>query len=193
MLFLARLMALFARTKFYNFHGQPGARLEADQSVYSKAGDEQQSSSIFFAPIDFLFFYAPSAQIRKLEEIWVDKVVHYTRWKTFVSGLNNEWNGFTIYSTVMLAVDVSFLAVPGVDIGGVGSQSVATIATYMSLLSVVGSLVSSVLLARQSRAQKESAIGAAAFMDSMTCWGVGMKALGVMFSLPFALLLWAYV
>lgn len=60
----------------------------------------------------------------------------------------------------MLAVDVSLLAVPGVDKGDVGSQSVATIATYVSLLSVAGSLLSSVLLARQKRAQDDSATGA---------------------------------
>lgn len=60
----------------------------------------------------------------------------------------------------MLAVDVSFLSIPGVDKGDVGSQSVATVAIYMSLLSVVGSLLSSVLLARQSRAQDDSAHGA---------------------------------
>ena len=55
-------------------------------------------------------------------------------------------------STVMLAVDVSFLAVPDV-----GSQSVATIAIYMSLLTIVGSLLSSLLLASQKRAQDDSA------------------------------------
>ena len=57
----------------------------------------------------------------------------------------------------MLAVDVSFLVAPGV---GAGSQSVATVALYMSLLTVVGSLLSSVFLARQRRAQDDSASGA---------------------------------
>ncbi|KIJ66258.1 hypothetical protein HYDPIDRAFT_109253 [Hydnomerulius pinastri MD-312] len=152
------------------------------------AGDEAQESSIFFTPLDFLLFFAPSAHVGELKGIWVDRLINYPRWKNFVSGLNNEWNGFTIYSTVMLAVDVGFLAVPAV-----GSQPVAAIAMYMSLLSVVGSLVSSLLLARQSRSQEDSARGAASFMDNMTRWGVGLKALGIMFSLPFALLIWAMI
>jgi hypothetical protein len=55
----------------------------------------------------------------------------------------------------MLAVDVGFLAVPNVQL-----QPAATVATYVSLLSVVGSLLSSLLLARQSGSQEDSAIGA---------------------------------
>ena len=51
----------------------------------------------------------------------------------------------------MLAVDVSLLAVPAVNKGDVNSQSMAIVATYVSLLCVIGSLVSSVLLARQIR------------------------------------------
>ncbi|KAG8220548.1 hypothetical protein J3R82DRAFT_3267 [Butyriboletus roseoflavus] len=130
--------------------------------------------------------------MKELEGIWVDNLINYARWEAFSSKLSSEWTGFTIYSTVMLAVDVSFLAVPGVDKGDVGSQSVATVAIYMSLLSVVGSLISSVLLARQWRAQDDSATGAASFMYTMTRWG-GFKALGVMYSLPFALLIWAMI
>lgn len=53
----------------------------------------------------------------------------------------------------MLAVDVSFLAVPVIATVGSG----ATVAIYMSLLTVVGSLLSSLLLARQSRALNDSA------------------------------------
>ncbi|KAF8838898.1 hypothetical protein BDN67DRAFT_825796 [Paxillus ammoniavirescens] len=158
---VARVMGNFAGVKFYNFYGQLGARLDADQSVYVK--DE-------------------------LKNIWVDNTINYVRWRSFASRLNTEWNGFTIYSTVMLAVDVSFLAVPDV-----GLQPAATVATYVSLLSVVGSLLSSLLLARQSSSQEDSAFGAAMFMDRMTCLGVRCKALGVMFSLPFALLIWAMI
>ncbi|KIJ12651.1 hypothetical protein PAXINDRAFT_101119 [Paxillus involutus ATCC 200175] len=190
---IARVMANFARVKFYNFYGQAGARLEANLSVYAKADNDPDENSWLFFLLDPLFFCSPSAHIRELKSIWVDDVINYARWKIFANKLSIEWNGFTIYSTVMLAVDVSFLAVPGVDKGVVNSQSVATVATYMSLLSIVGSVLSSLLLARQSLAQEESAVGVATFMHRMTRWGVGCNALGIMFSLPFVLLMWAMV
>ncbi|KAF8838291.1 hypothetical protein BDN67DRAFT_971793 [Paxillus ammoniavirescens] len=190
---IARVMNNFARVKFYNFYGQAGARLEANLSVYAKTDNGQDENSWLFSLLDCLFFYSPSAHIRELKSIWVDDVINYARWKIFANKLSIEWNGFTIYSTVMLVVDVSFLAVPGVDKGVVNSQSVATVATYMSLLSIVGSVLSSLLLARQNLAQEESAVGAATFMHRMTRWGVGCNALGIMFSLPFVLLMWAMI
>jgi len=47
----------------------------------------------------------------------------------------------------MLVVDVTFLAVPNVDI--VQSQSVGVIATYISIVFVTGSVIASLLLVRQ--------------------------------------------
>jgi hypothetical protein len=49
----------------------------------------------------------------------------------------------------MLAVDVSFLAVPNVNIST--SQSIGIIATYLSIILITGSLVVSVLLVRQNQ------------------------------------------
>ena len=62
----------------------------------------------------------------------------------------------------MLAVDVSFLAVPNVYI--TQSESIGVIATYLSTIFITGSLIVSLLLARQTqRYGPESAEGAASF------------------------------
>jgi Flp pilus assembly protein protease CpaA len=69
-------------------------------------------------------------------------------------------------STVMLAVDVSFLAVPNVNIGS--SQSVGIIATYLSIILLTGSLIVSLLLARQNQKYgAESADRAVSFQLSV--------------------------
>jgi hypothetical protein len=52
-------------------------------------------------------------------------------------------------STVMLAVDVSFLAVPGIDSNSVQSQSASQIIAYLSTLCAMGSLVVSLILGSQ--------------------------------------------
>jgi len=49
----------------------------------------------------------------------------------------------------MLAVDVSFLAVPNVNISQ--SQSIGIIVTYLSIIFITGSLIVSVLLVRQNQ------------------------------------------
>ncbi|KAG9309092.1 hypothetical protein JVU11DRAFT_10975 [Chiua virens] len=189
---LARAMRILARAKLYHFYGQPGARLEADMSVYSPEGDHKDGGQPIAFFCDFCFFFALSSHIQALKSIWVDENINYAQWSKFSTKLTAEWNGFAIYSTVMLAVDISFLSVPSVNKGNVNSQSVAIVATYMSLLCVVGSLVSSVLLSGKITAMETSA-EVAMFMQKMTHWKGGIFVLGIICSLPFALVLWSMV
>ncbi|KAF9234462.1 hypothetical protein BU15DRAFT_65706 [Melanogaster broomeanus] len=170
---------IVAHVKFDNFYGQPEARLEANISVHPV----QDGDSLCFTFLNFLLFFAPSMHVRELKGVNVDGIINFPRWKGFAKRLNVEWNSFTVYSTVMLAVDATLLAYLGI-----GLVSVATVATRISVLNVVGSLMSSVLLARQSRVQDDSAF----FINNMSCRG-GVKTIGIMFSLPFAFLMWALV
>jgi len=130
--------------------------------------------------LDAVLFWAPQAHYGDLRRVWVDDCIIAPRWKDFSRNLMAEWNGIAIYvriirvhiryqrsniytkSTVMLAVDVSFLAVPNVNISQ--SQSFGIIATYVSTTFITGSLISSLLLARQTqRYGPESAEGAVCF------------------------------
>ncbi|KAG1807018.1 uncharacterized protein BJ212DRAFT_778420 [Suillus subaureus] len=56
-------------------------------------------------------------------------------------------------STVMVAVDVSFLVVPSVDLHNAGS--IAVISTYISLFCIVGSFAVSFFLTRQNRMYRQ--------------------------------------
>ncbi|KAH7911610.1 hypothetical protein BJ138DRAFT_1150162 [Hygrophoropsis aurantiaca] len=189
---LARLNRQFARSRFFNFYGDIGARLDADKSIYEASHPDQHS--MLLRVLNPILFGAPSLHTKGLQGIWVDRMVNAPRWKNFISKLNTEWNGFTIYSTVMLAVDVSFMAVPGVDDGSQQSQSVAVIAIYLSTLNAVGSLVVSLILSDQSRNQgDESLEKAVVFLSRMTQSMFGTEALGIMYSFPYALLMWAMI
>jgi len=107
----------------------------------------------------------------------------------------------------MVAVDVSFLAVPSVSI--LGSDSVTIISTYLSIFCIVGSLVVSLFLTRQSRMYgQESADTAVSkewrsivayyhnkllqvqFLKKMTGSAFGTKAVAIVHGLPYAMLLW---
>ena len=82
--------------RFYNFYGQPGPRLEANLSVYIRDGDGDKHSFLF-PPLDMFLFFAPSAQIKELKDIWVDDIINSARWEDFSNKLGDEWNGITIY------------------------------------------------------------------------------------------------
>jgi hypothetical protein len=59
----------------------------------------------------------------------------------------------------MLAVDVSFLAVPGVDDPTTQSRSAVTIVIFLSTLCAMGSLVISLVLAGQVSNSRRSSAG----------------------------------
>ncbi|KIJ19405.1 hypothetical protein PAXINDRAFT_166595, partial [Paxillus involutus ATCC 200175] len=191
---IARIMRLFTHSKFLNFHGQPGARLNADQAIYTKelASEEGFSTPIFYV-LNILLLTAPRKHIRTLRGIYVDRVTNASRWGGFIGGLKDEWNGYTVFSTVLLAVDISFLAVPGVINGTfLTSQTTTAIMVYISTILSLGTLVVSVLLADQIRRYGiESLNEGAAYMSRMTTSILGIEAMAVMYSLPYALLVWS--
>ncbi|KAG1850189.1 hypothetical protein F4604DRAFT_1970718 [Suillus subluteus] len=161
----ARFMRLFCNAKFVNFCGQPGARLDVDQSLY---GEHETRSK------------------KDHSSIWVDETIVQPRWKDFINRLTTEWNGYTIFSTVMLAVDISFLAVPAV-----ATQTPAIVLAYLSSLCALGSLMVSLILAGQvNDSRRGSAADVASFMVGMSESILGLESLALMLSLPFALLIW---
>ncbi|KAF9235820.1 hypothetical protein BU15DRAFT_50927, partial [Melanogaster broomeanus] len=146
----------------------------------------------FLKCVDIALLGAPTAHLRSIRKIWVDELIDESRWQTYISGLNAEWKGFTLYSTVVLAVDISFLAVPGVLADSEDSHSAATITIYASVISSVCALVISVILAGQIRTHEVDSVGGGAdYMARMTRNTHGDAALAVMFGLPYSLLLWA--
>ncbi|KIJ12334.1 hypothetical protein PAXINDRAFT_14812 [Paxillus involutus ATCC 200175] len=191
---IARIMRIFTHSKFLNFHGQPGARLNADQSIYTKqlVSEEGFSSPVFYA-LDILLLTAPRKHIRILRSLYVDHVINGSRWKGFITGLKDEWNGYTVFSTVMLAVDISFLAVPGViNQSYQTSQTLTAVTIYISTILSLGTLIVSLLLSDQIRRHGiESLDEGATYMARMTNAVLGIEAMAVMYGLPYALLMWS--
>ncbi|KAJ8584356.1 hypothetical protein M405DRAFT_798136, partial [Rhizopogon salebrosus TDB-379] len=190
---VARYMHIFIRAKFVNFCGQRGARLDADQSLY-ESSSERERSPMVLRILNVILFNSPDLHRESLLKVWVDKTVVKPRWKKFINQLNLEWNSFTVFSTVMLAADVSFLAVPGVDDPTTPTKSPTTIVIYMSTLCAMGSLMISLVLAGQVNNNRRSSPGnAAKFMSSMTASLLGVESVALMHSLPFALLIWGMI
>lgn len=189
---IARFMHYFCKAKYYNFCGLPCARLDADKSVYGEITSFHPLISSLSLALDAILFWAPQAHLNDLRRVWVDRCINSPRWKDYNAKLMAEWTGITIYSTVMLAVDLSFLAVPNVNIST--SESVGIITTYLSIISITGSLVVSVLLVRQNqRYGCESADKAGDFLYSMTDTFFGDKGLATINSLPYAMLMWGMI
>ncbi|EIW87393.1 hypothetical protein CONPUDRAFT_149427 [Coniophora puteana RWD-64-598 SS2] len=149
---------------------------------------------MFIHFVSVFTFFSPPSQLKRLEGVWVDRSVNQARWKEYLSNAYDEFTGFALYSTVMLAVDVSFLAVPGVEGDGPGNENASTVLTYVSIIAVVGSMTLSLLLSADARRRKvQSADKAVALLSAVSDSLFGIETLAVMYSLPFALLMWGCV
>ncbi|KAF9019693.1 hypothetical protein BDZ89DRAFT_1072834 [Hymenopellis radicata] len=171
---LGRFMYVFVRQRFFHFYGQPSARLERDRSVYGALASRR---TLLITSLSPLLFFAPEVHLRALEKIYVDNILNEATWATFISKLTGEWQEFILYATVLLNANVAFLAIQSVDeTSDNPSRSAAQITSYLSVITSIGSIILGLLLVRQNRSKaKETSRDA---------------TLAIMYSLPYAMLMW---
>ncbi|KAH9003501.1 hypothetical protein EDB86DRAFT_2826628 [Lactarius hatsudake] len=192
---VTRLLSFFGKSqnnythwRFLCFHGQKNARLGKHQTVYC---DLKRERSIFIMLLSPVLFLAPEVHLREIEKLWTDEIIIDTAWKSFIPKLLEEWQELMLLSTVMLSANVGFLAIPGVV---VNITTPAQIASYMSMEASVGSIVIGLLLVRHNRSrQKEDPAGAATYLTQYTHKRFGLEPMAILYSLPWALLMWAMV
>jgi len=199
---VTRLLSFFAHWRFLYGHGQQHARLIRHQTVYSGV---RHPRTLLITLLSMLLFLAPEVHLKDLEKLWTDEIIIETVWKSFMSKLLGEWEELILWSTVMLTANVGFLAIPGVVISNINNplqsaselkvfMSTAQIASSISMLASVGSTVVGLLLIRHNRSkQKEDPAGAAKYLYQSTHPKFGLEPIAIIFSLPWALLMWAMV
>ncbi|KAI0823006.1 hypothetical protein BC628DRAFT_1326187 [Trametes gibbosa] len=187
---LSRLMGLFAHQRYLNRYGQTYARLGRTQSVLDTKKHPKTPLITLLSP---LFWNAPEVHLRALEKIWIDGIITIEPWSGFIGKLQNEWQEFVLYSTVLLNANVAFLAIPSV---GDGSKqlSAAQISSNLSIVTSVGSILLGLLLVRQHRVKsRDTAHDAWRYLSSRKHPTLGLETLAIIYSLPYALLMWAMV
>ncbi|KAG1724484.1 hypothetical protein EDB19DRAFT_1759616 [Suillus lakei] len=177
---VARFMTLFVKAKFFNFCGQPGARLDSDQTIYFKDHDHQ---SLLFIIASLLLFGAPRTHQEDLKMIWVDQIINRVLWNQFIGKLNDEWAGLALSATVILNANVAFLAVPSV-------QDVARLLSYLSVACSIAVVLLVLLLVRQNQ-KSGSAERAVTLLTHVSQSFFGTETLAMIYSLPYGLLMWA--
>lgn len=74
-----------------NFYGHHGSRLALGQSV---RGPRASYRTIIISILSPALFFAPDVHLRKLGEIWVDRVIVQTPWALFTENLKKDWEQF---------------------------------------------------------------------------------------------------
>ncbi|KAK7026858.1 hypothetical protein VNI00_015400 [Paramarasmius palmivorus] len=190
----SRLMYLFARQRFFNFHGQPAARLDRDRSIYHPS-DYKPPRTPLLRILSPLMFSAPDTHCRALDKLWVDGIIHATSWNKFISNMNTEWEQLILFGTVLLNANVAFLAIQSVDEDTANpDRSPAQIASYLSVVASIGSVIIGLMLQRKNKIKnKEAADDAAVFLHSFMKNRLGLETLAILYSVPYALLMWGVI
>ena len=77
---------------------------------------------------------------------------------------------------------------------GDGTIKPAQISSFLSIVASVGSILLGLLLVRQHRIKsKETADEAHRFLESRKHKALGLETLAIIYSLPYAMLMWGYV
>jgi len=196
-----RLMSFFAHWRFLYFHGQRHARIVSDETVYATPKRRRSALVSFLSP---LLFFAPEVHLMEMEKLWTDEVIIERAWKGFMTKLLSEWNDLILWSTVLLSVNVGFLAIPGVVpyniVNGVLTitrqvvilGSLAQVSSVLSLEASVGSIVISLLLMRHNRTKQDADPAEAwEYLSHNSHRYIGLELMAIVFSLPWALLMWS--
>ncbi|KJA18463.1 hypothetical protein HYPSUDRAFT_218249 [Hypholoma sublateritium FD-334 SS-4] len=185
----ARYMYIFYHSKFVNCYGETFSRVEHNVSIF---GDKLDKKTWVLKMLSPLLFLAPDIHIRNLRRMWIDRNLYKVVWERLVGKLNNEWQQCILLATVMLSSNVGYLSIQGVDLNGGTARSPGQIASYLSLISNIGSIILGLLLMRQNQTKKDADIdlGGVLGKDHQL---LGVETVAILFSLPYALLIWGVV
>ncbi|KAK0191897.1 hypothetical protein F5146DRAFT_928478, partial [Armillaria mellea] len=172
------------------FSGEPAAQLDRGTSIYDK--NKVQKCSILFHILKCLLFAAPCAHLREIDSMLSDGLLSQVVWREFVDKLCKGWSHLTLYSTMLINVDVSFLSIQSVNSGP--SSSPLKIVIYLSVLSSLGSIFFALLLlwcnSTKLNISIDKAIKIVSSYQGSSC---SYEDIAIIYSLPYTLLMWGWV
>ncbi|KAJ7513100.1 hypothetical protein B0H11DRAFT_1948656 [Mycena galericulata] len=178
---VARLWSIIDHHKYITYHGQEHSRLSRDQSILFDPQQKNQWLSIVLA---LLTFKTSDAHMRRLDDVFVDRIVYVDRWGRLISVCVEQWRGasWMALSGLMLHLPFIFTKAP----------SPALLTTSITLFG--SGLASSILLAHKYEAmQGLNADQAMNYLDTVQSPIFKFQLLAFVFSLPKALYLWGFL
>ncbi|KAK0239693.1 hypothetical protein EDD85DRAFT_822878 [Armillaria nabsnona] len=190
----AYMMALL-RDQILNYHGQRDVRTCRDESIYGY-DHINKKRTVPFRTMNLLLFYAPIKHYTSLHKVWVDRVISRGPWHRLIEQITDKWQQHVGLATILLAVNMAFLAIPSVDDMGPGQQHrfVTQILCYLSVASSMATIIIGLILMSHHNALKHADVSVVTdFLQRHWQEYTGFERLSVMYSTPYALLMWGMV
>ncbi|KAG2741673.1 hypothetical protein P692DRAFT_20750265, partial [Suillus brevipes Sb2] len=102
---------VYRHHQYLNHYGQPEARLMRTHSLGERYRDLEKSP--FMASVAIAMLWIPFVMLRRLRNIYVDGLVNEVDMRRFIDNFNAQSKSQTTVASVIMAVDASILAIPG--------------------------------------------------------------------------------
>ncbi|KAF8512518.1 hypothetical protein BU17DRAFT_96162 [Hysterangium stoloniferum] len=186
---VGRVWAEIYRARFINFHGELGARLYRTQFEVSNWKSRHPIMKLVF----LVLFDAPSIHLTALCDLYAGKVLYADAWRKCMDHLCKNWQDMILQATVLLTANMSFLAIFNSTEQVIQENHAVTCSMVSTLLST-SSIVTGLLHVRKHRELiRLHAEEADAFLHHASRTPLGLQPLAILYSLPYALLMWAMV
>ncbi|KAK0441984.1 hypothetical protein EV421DRAFT_617836 [Armillaria borealis] len=188
------MMALL-RGQILNYHGQRDARTDRDESVFGYDLNNKKRT-VPFRTMNLLLFYAPIKHYTSLNRVWMDRLILKEPWQRLIEQITDKWQQHVGLATILLAVNMAFLAIPSVDEMGAGQQHriVTQLLCYLSVASSMATIILGLILVSHHNALKHVDIPIVTeFLERHWQECIGFERLSIMYSTPYALLMWSMV
>ncbi|PBK92996.1 hypothetical protein ARMGADRAFT_966422 [Armillaria gallica] len=191
----AAYMMSLLRVQILNYHGQRDARTDRDESVFGHDHNNGKRT-VLFRTMNLLLFYAPIKHYTSLNKVWMDRLLLKEPWQHLIGQITDKWQQYVGLATILLAVNMAFLAIPSVDEMGPGQQHrfVTQILCYLSVASSMATIILGLMLVSHHNALKHVDVAVVTgFLQRHWQEYTGFERLSIMYSTPYALLMWGMV
>ncbi|VDB86409.1 unnamed protein product [Peniophora sp. CBMAI 1063] len=192
---LSQIQMCMARQRYRNAHGQPFVRLSATTSIFPPPTTwaVYPGSFTFGVISNIILLGEPFVMLKDLNAVMVDGMMLLAGRKELLERLAVQWGQLLILGTVMLAVNVTFLAIPGVvpDIFGEGGSRDCARYSYISILFGLASIAATLAHVRYTPIDRDETVATTAPYEHLHWFGPEVVA--TLYSTPFALLLWSMI
>ncbi|KAG1817876.1 hypothetical protein EV424DRAFT_1540227 [Suillus variegatus] len=125
-----KIMHMLRHHEYLNHHGRPEARLMRTHSLTKRRNNLVNSP--FMASAEIVMLWTPIVALKQLRDIYVDGIVNGIDIRGFTEDFNAQSKAQTTVASVILAVNTSILAVPGLG----APSPIKTLCSISFILSV---------------------------------------------------------
>ncbi|KAF8525596.1 hypothetical protein BU17DRAFT_83896 [Hysterangium stoloniferum] len=177
--------------RFINYYGEPEARLHRKQIAVEEWATPHPLMKVVFLAL----FDAPSVRLSTLRELYSGKVVYAEGWRKCMEQLCESWGDMILQATVLLTGDpnMGFLAVFNSTQQVVEENFAVTCSMTSTLLSTASIVIGLLHVRKHKEFNRLQATDSDEFLLRRSKSCVDLQPLAILYSLPYALLMWAMV